>query len=183
MEEVTVAVPSEAQRAKRITAAEIDVIESDLGDRMYVLVTLEDGEKFVLLKLPVGRLHLEPRSLVGRSVDAAYGQAMCWLEAADTGLHRIIGIEKIGPIAEEDPERSDLHGNAEVVARMSDGSVVRVFAFYDNELSFGPTEFLDLSLSQARRLKLERDAVYLASGYRTPDYSEVYRCLLCPQVH
>jgi hypothetical protein len=112
----------------KITEAEFSELRCDLGDRMVVLVTLEDGSKRRLVDVPTGRIHLERRNVVGRSFAAAYAQAMCWLEAADDGIHSIIGIEKIGPIAEDDPDRHGwpgLNGNWEVVVRMSDGTSVR----------------------------------------------------------
>jgi hypothetical protein len=46
---------------------------------------------------------MEQRNLVGRTFAAAYAQAMRRLEATDDGIHRITGIEKIGPIDNDDP--------------------------------------------------------------------------------
>jgi hypothetical protein len=167
----------------RITEAKIDMIGSDLGDRLYALVTLEDGSKRRLLDVPAGRLYLEPRSVAGRTFASAYAQAMCWLEAADTGLHRIVEVEKMGPIDEDDPERRKLNRNWEVRVRMSDGASVRAIAFYSDEVGFEEGEFLDLSLEQAFELKIQRDKETGWNGLMTPDYSKVHQCLLCSRRH
>ena len=170
----------------KITEAEFSELRSDLGDRMVVVVTLEDGTKCRFLDAPTGRVHLERRNLVGRTFAGAYAQAMCWLEAADDGIHRIVGIEKIGLIAEDDPARYEhpgLYGNWEVVARMSDGTLVRVFEFYNDEISFREVEFLDRSLEQARELKVQRDIEQVPDGFNRSDYSEVRKCLCCGRHH
>lgn len=164
---------------QKITEAEFSELRSASGDRMVVDVTLEDGSTRRLLDVPTGRLHLARRNVVGRTVAAAHAQAMCWLEAADDGIHRIIGVEKIGPIAEDDPDlhRSPgLNGNWEVVVRMSDGTSVRAFTFYEGEVSFTPEELLDLSLEQAVELKVQ-------DGFNYPDYSTVRKCLCCGRNH
>jgi len=136
--------------------------------------------------LPIGRVHLERRNLVGRTFAGACAQAMCWLEAADDGIHRIVGIEKIGPIAEDDPDRHGYPGlnrNWEVVARMSDGTSIRAFVFYKDEISFTEDEFLDLSLEQARELKVQRDIEQVPDGFNHPDYSKLRKCLYCGSHH
>jgi hypothetical protein len=173
----------------KITEAELSELKSDLGDRMIVLVTLEDDSKRRLLDAPTGRVHLEPRNLVGRTFAAAYAQAMCWLEAADDGIHRIVSIEKIGAIAEDDPDRHGypgLNGNWEVVVRMSDGSVTRAFAYYDDELRITDEDaekLLDLSLKQAVEFKVQLDVERVPDGFNHPDYSKVFVCFCCGKRH
>jgi hypothetical protein len=118
---------------------------------------------------------------------------MCWLAAADGGIHRILGIEKIGPIAGDDPDRGNVNGNWEVIARMSDGTSVRAFAFYNDELSVTKDDFVDLSLAQARELKFQRDREDGWNELLRPDYSNVFAngrdatdgalCLLCGKSH
>ena len=163
----------------KIADYKVETLGSDLGDRMYVLVTLEDGSKRRFLEVPVGRVHLERRNLVGRTFASAHRQAICWLEAADMGDHRIVGIEKIGPIDGWKDMFDKPNGNWEVVARMSDGSVQRVFAFYNDELSFTEHEFLDLSIKQADELKSQKDRSYVSDGYHQPESREVHYCIAC----
>jgi hypothetical protein len=167
------------QRDMTIVDCTIEIIRSDHGDLMYVLVTLEDGTKHRFVDLPVGRLHLERRNLVRRSFTQALRQAVCWLQAADMGVHRIIGIEKIGPIEGWADLDDKPNGNWEVVARMSDGSRTRVFVFYDAELSFDERELLDLSIEQAEELKNQKDRSYRTNGEAEFDYSGVHYCLAC----
>lgn len=167
--------------SKRITEARFDVVRTDRGDCLHVLVTLEDGSERQLLDVPVGDVRLERRNLVDRTFASAYRQAMCWLEAAHDGIHRIIAVEKIGPIDEVDPERRELNGTDEVRVRMSDGTSVRAFVFYADEISFREDEFLDLSLEQAHRLRSARDAEDWE--FMTPDYSWRGNCLCCSRRH
>ncbi len=51
----------------------------------------------------------------------------------------------------------------EVFATMEDGSEVRVFDFYPDELSFSPEEFIGLTVQEARNLKGKKDRAYLRS--------------------
>jgi hypothetical protein len=160
-----------------------------IGGRQVVRVRLEDGSIHRLLNVPVGSVYLERRNLVGRTFARACAQAMCWLEAADDGIHRIIGIEKFGPVAEDDPDRHGhpgLNGNYEVVVRMSDGSVKRAFAYYSDELRITEQDtkkLLDLSLTQAAQFKGQLDVERVPDGFNHPDYSQVFVCLCCGNRH
>lgn len=55
------------------------------------------------------------------------------------------------------------YGNMEVVATMENGGVRFVFAWFDDELSFTPEEFVGLTVEEARDLKEKRDIAYLQS--------------------
>ena len=56
-----------------------------------------------------------------------------------------------------------LAGNILVSATLSGGSVVEVFAFYDDELHFSSSELVGLTPSQAVELKHRKDVAYLQS--------------------
>jgi hypothetical protein len=51
----------------------------------------------------------------------------------------------------------------EVWATLEDGSEVRVFDYYPDEISFSPSEFVGLTLAEARQLKFRKDVAYLRS--------------------
>jgi hypothetical protein len=51
----------------------------------------------------------------------------------------------------------------EVWAKLEDGSDVRVFDFYPDEIRFTPSEFVGLTLAEARQLKFRKDIAYLRS--------------------
>jgi len=55
------------------------------------------------------------------------------------------------------------YGDKEVIATMEDGSTKFVFAWFSDELQFTRTEFLGLTIDQARDLKQARDVAYLRS--------------------
>jgi hypothetical protein len=55
------------------------------------------------------------------------------------------------------------YGNKEVIATMEDGDKEFIFAWFDDELSFTKTEFLGLTIEEARDLKQKRDVAYLQS--------------------
>ena len=52
---------------------------------------------------------------------------------------------------------------AEVKATFDDGSVSRVFEFYDDELSFEAREFVGLTREEALNLFTRKDIAYLQS--------------------
>jgi hypothetical protein len=107
-----------------------DVEFSTSGDRMTVQALFSDGELRQLLDVPTGRVHLEPNDLLGRTFDGAKWQSLCWLEAADDGIHRIIDVE-IRRIVDGEWLTRRVNGSYEVVALMSDGDVVHVFGRAD----------------------------------------------------
>ena len=51
----------------------------------------------------------------------------------------------------------------EVFATLEDGSEVRVFDFYPDEISFRPEEFVGLTVQEAYNLKSKKDRAYLRS--------------------
>ena len=50
-----------------------------------------------------------------------------------------------------------------VFATLEDGTEHEVFEYYPDEISFRADEFVGLTLSQARRLKTDKDIKYLKS--------------------
>ena len=162
----------------RITDAQFCETE----DRMVVLVTLEDGSKRTFTDLPKGRVYLERRNLVGHVFKAAHRRAMCWLEAADMGIHRIVDAE-IRPIDPDDPTRWDWSGNWEVLVLLSNGELTRAIAYYNDELDFSEREFLDLTVEGARELKFQKDRSYISDGYHPAQLSEAWKCLAYKRVH
>jgi hypothetical protein len=51
----------------------------------------------------------------------------------------------------------------EVFATLDDGREVRLFDYYPDELSFSESEFVGLTETEGRRLKVTKDAAYLRS--------------------
>jgi len=54
-------------------------------------------------------------------------------------------------------------GNVAVEATLVDGSVVQLLAYYSDELTFVHSDFLGLTVQEARDLKTKRDIEYLRS--------------------
>lgn len=50
-----------------------------------------------------------------------------------------------------------------VFATMEDGTEVGLFAYYPDEISFTPEEFVGLTVLEARELKARKDKEYLQS--------------------
>lgn len=50
-----------------------------------------------------------------------------------------------------------------VIATFDDGSVVELFDYYPDEISFTPQEFVGLTEADARQLKFKKDKAYLQS--------------------
>ena len=87
----------------KIADYKVETLGSDLGDRMVVLVTLEDGTKRRFLDAPIGRVHLERRNLVGRTFAAAHRPGDVLARGGGRrAIHRIVGIEKIGADRRQD---------------------------------------------------------------------------------
>lgn len=160
----------------------VDADFFDTDDRDLVFVTLEDGSERKFLDVPKGRVYLERRNLIGLRYRTAYRRAMCWLEAADMGIHRIIDAE-IRPIAPDDPTRWDWSGNWEVLVLLSDGELTRAIAYYSDELTFSESEFLDLTIEGARELKFQKDQEYISDGYHPARLAEARKCPACKLVH
>jgi len=160
----------------------VDADFCDTDDRDLVFVILEDGSERKFLDVPKGRVYLERRNLIGLRYDMAFRRAMCWLEAADMGTHRIIEAE-IRPIAPDDPTRWERSGNWEVLVLLSNGELTRAIAYYSDELHFTESEFLDLTLDGARELKRAKDIAYISDGYHQPPLSEARKCPACRLVH
>ncbi len=51
----------------------------------------------------------------------------------------------------------------EVHAKLEDGSEVKLFEYYPDEISLSPSEFVGLTVEQASQLKFKKDAAYLRS--------------------
>ncbi len=54
-------------------------------------------------------------------------------------------------------------GNPVINAVLEDGSFVKLFDYYDDELSFTPSEFVGLTVQQAHDLFRKKDVAYLQS--------------------
>ena len=50
-----------------------------------------------------------------------------------------------------------------VTVQLSNGETYLLFEFYPDEVSFNESEFIGLTLDEARRLKFEKDIKYLQS--------------------
>ena len=50
-----------------------------------------------------------------------------------------------------------------VTATLEDDSVVELFSFYPDEISFTPDEFVGLTVSEAHSLRHKKDVAYLRS--------------------
>lgn len=167
----------------RVTAVDIAEIRSDLGHRIIVRATLEDGSNRRLVDVPKGRVHLMPEGLVGRTFEGAHNQILCWLEGQDDGVHRIVEILKVGEI--DNWRLEGVNGDWELVARMSDGTSGRVLAFYQDELRLTDEDaqrFLNLSVEQAIQLKIELNTERVW-GFNVPDYSKLNICFVCRRKH
>ena len=55
------------------------------------------------------------------------------------------------------------YGDRKAVAVMDDGSEEIVVHWFSDELSFAPSDFVGLTVDEARDLKQERDIAYLRS--------------------
>jgi len=51
----------------------------------------------------------------------------------------------------------------EVHAKLEDGSEVKLFEYYPDEISFRATEFVGLTIEQASQLKFKKDVAFLRS--------------------
>lgn len=54
-------------------------------------------------------------------------------------------------------------GQREVVGTLNDGSELRLFSYYPDELTFWEEEFIGLTVSEALKLFHDRDIAYLRS--------------------
>lgn len=57
----------------------------------------------------------------------------------------------------------DRYGNVTVMALMSNGEIVDVLSFYDDELQFSLWEFEGMTQDEVSRLFTKRDVAYLQS--------------------
>lgn len=55
------------------------------------------------------------------------------------------------------------YGNMEVVATMENGEEKFVFPWFDDELSFTPSELIGKTIEEARDVKQDKDIAYLLS--------------------
>lgn len=69
---------------------------------------------------------------------------------------------KIGPYPRPMPQGM-MEQMPSVYVQMSNGESVQLFEFYPDEISFTESEFIGLTLDEARRLKYERDLEYIKS--------------------
>lgn len=186
----TTTAPATGFGGLRITEIHITEINRD---RTIVRATLADGSTRRLVDVPKGRVYLMAKGLVGRTFQGAHDQILCWMEAQDDGKHRIVEVLAMPCNAGDDAEdraNDDYWGPSlgdwMIVARMSDGSVQRVFRFYQDELRLTDTDlerFLNLSTSQASDLKGELDKERVPDGFNTADYGSLNRCFVCNRTH
>jgi hypothetical protein len=173
----TTATDTSSFRNLRITAIDITEILSDLGDRVLVRATLEDGSTRRLVDVPKGSVYLMSEGLVGRTFSGAYNQILCWLE----GMPRIVEILKMGPIDEGNKD-----SQWEIVARLSDGTSHQAIVFFQDELRLTDADakrFLNLSPSQAWDLFTEFDKERVPDGFNHADFSKLNICFVCGRQH
>lgn len=70
---------------------------------------------------------------------------------------RIVGVH-IGPMP-----KSLFEPLPAVVADLEDGTTVKLFDFYPDEISFTEREFIGLTVTEGRHLKFKKDKEYLQS--------------------
>lgn len=70
-------------------------------------------------------------------------------------------MKRIATVTFQDSEHR--YGDKEAVATMDDGSEEIVIHWFSDELSFAPSDFIGLTVEEARDLKQERDIAYLRS--------------------
>ena len=147
-----------------ITAARIEPVPAEIGALLAVFVTLEDGSERCALVAPTGLVHLEPANFVGRTYESAHLRAMCWLQGARRGIHRIVGVmlSKYEP-PNPDPDLVPQDGTWEAHGLLSDsaGTWVRLFGYVPELLRTDLlTDLLDLTVEEARSYRREYQRGY-----------------------
>ncbi len=129
----------------------------DDDDHDLVAVIVEDGSEHLFLKAPKWSIFVlvQQRNLIGLRYGTARRLTMFWGDAADKGIHRIIDAF-IEPIAPDDPIRCDTGGDRRVLVLLSNGDLECAFAYDGGDLTFAESEFLDLTIGDARALKSQR---------------------------